>query len=273
MLQRASEIGRLQAPVACSELGIWAAAAPVYSRVAGRLPAGLAAGHYCAVIAAEFDQDWAQQDHPDPNVKPRTHPARARLEDHYQQEASEGPMKIDEYRVKLFLAHGQLLRVPGPKAPEQEATSIAAQTRAPEPATPIVAQTWAPEQQAAAAVKQEIQHPVPDRPVPVVGRDDSRDYAAPPAVQVEEPPEASQDDDARATAPTLDIQASLMLAAVLGGLFAVSCVAGVCVACCALSQLSSYRSVATKDVESAHEAELATIVGGGAEWDKDSSLA
>merc|ERR1719329_910617 len=35
-------------------------------------------GEYCVAVAAEFDQEWAKQHRPDPNVSPRTIPARLR---------------------------------------------------------------------------------------------------------------------------------------------------------------------------------------------------
>ena len=41
----------------------------------------------CLLIAAEFDAQWARQRRPDPPVKPRSHAARARLEQRYEAKA------------------------------------------------------------------------------------------------------------------------------------------------------------------------------------------
>merc|ERR1740129_2366925 len=77
---------------------------------AAEVPSGIS-GTFCAVVAAEFDQDWAQQLRPDPALAPRAHAARLRLEEHYQVTANDGlreangeHMRIDEHRIKLFPA-------------------------------------------------------------------------------------------------------------------------------------------------------------------------
>lgn len=101
MLDSALTIATLPSPAQCRGLSmIWEKKAD-FLRLRGRPPSRVS-GKFCAVVAAEFDQDWSQQSHPDPAVPPRAHAARARLEQHYRASASDGDMRIDEHRVKLF---------------------------------------------------------------------------------------------------------------------------------------------------------------------------
>lgn len=95
---------------ACRGLSIWQHPDPSSAAIQlhGQVPPGLS-GEFCAAVAAEFDQDWGQQAHPDPAIRPRAHAARLRLEEHYVMEASDGlagagdgRMRIDEHRTKLF---------------------------------------------------------------------------------------------------------------------------------------------------------------------------
>eukprot|EP00929_Paragymnodinium_shiwhaense_P050922 TRINITY_DN25635_c0_g1_i1.p1 TRINITY_DN25635_c0_g1~~TRINITY_DN25635_c0_g1_i1.p1 ORF type:complete len:441 (+),score=42.39 TRINITY_DN25635_c0_g1_i1:135-1457(+) len=104
LISSAIIIGKIGRPETCPEFSVWETN-PVYTRISGTIAELRPGTSYCAMITSEFDQDWAQQSHPDPNVKPRTHAARSRLEDHYVAEASQGSMRIDEYRVKLFSAY------------------------------------------------------------------------------------------------------------------------------------------------------------------------
>jgi len=84
----------------CGGLSAWE-----HPEVGGKSFRGVAPnvdGEFCVVFAAEFDQDWGQQLRPDPNLKPRSHAVRSRVEEHYTASASDGPMMIDEYKTKLF---------------------------------------------------------------------------------------------------------------------------------------------------------------------------
>jgi len=54
----------------------------------------------CVAIRALFDQDWAQQDHPDPDVKPQTHLVRARTVDGYV--AENGGRRIEGHKTRYF---------------------------------------------------------------------------------------------------------------------------------------------------------------------------
>merc|ERR1712039_698177 len=79
-----------------------------------------------AAVAAEFDQDWGKQGHPDPRIRPQSIAAKSRLEDHYTQRASEGRMQLDEYKIKLFPVMGTAVRIDarakGPAASEPTTT-------------------------------------------------------------------------------------------------------------------------------------------------------
>jgi len=106
---------------ACQGLQIWQKreGATPYVHLDFEVPAAAGSGtsggggssEFCVAVAAEFDQEWGQQTHPDPAVRPRSHAARARLDDHYIAVASDGPMRIDEYRTKLFPVLPSIVRL------------------------------------------------------------------------------------------------------------------------------------------------------------------
>jgi len=115
MLAEALEVAALHEPAACQGLSMLhgsgrgnGSEGPVSLR--GAVPEA-AAGDYCAAVAAEFDQDWASQQEPDPHTGPRAFASRLRLEERYEARASDGPMRLDEYRVKLFPVRAEPLRV------------------------------------------------------------------------------------------------------------------------------------------------------------------
>jgi len=121
-----------------------------HTRLQGRLPAGLH-GEFCAAVLVEFDQDWANQSHPDPSMPPRSHAVRGRVEEHYMAKACDGNMKIDEYRTKIFpvLADTVLVIADGSGSPAAAAgaEAVASQTTsaaAVTAATPTVATATAP---------------------------------------------------------------------------------------------------------------------------------
>jgi len=54
----------------------------------------------CLAIRASFDVSWAHQNHPDPDVKPRTHLVESRTLDRYTTEG--GDSRIDARRLRFF---------------------------------------------------------------------------------------------------------------------------------------------------------------------------
>lgn len=58
-------------------------------------------GEYCAAVLAQFDQDWATQEKPDPKLPPQSHVARVRLEDYYAA-TPEGPSRIEGHKIWVF---------------------------------------------------------------------------------------------------------------------------------------------------------------------------
>lgn len=86
---------------ACSGLSICHRAPSPAKVFNGVLPDGLT-GSYCVVLAAEFDQAWGHQKHPDPKLGPQALATRVRIDEHYTAQASDGDMRIDDYRTKLF---------------------------------------------------------------------------------------------------------------------------------------------------------------------------
>lgn len=90
---------------ACRGLSLWAApgASPTLQ---GQL--GPSTGEVCLLVAAEFDAQWAKQQRPDPQIKPRSHAARIRLDSRYDVKASDGPMMIQTRRTKLFVVGGPI---------------------------------------------------------------------------------------------------------------------------------------------------------------------
>lgn len=77
----------------------------------GRIPAVPAQQEFCVAIAAEFDQDWGVQHHPDPSVRPQSLAARQRLEERTVQHASDGDMMMDDFRTKLFSVREEVVVV------------------------------------------------------------------------------------------------------------------------------------------------------------------
>ena len=59
----------------CHGLGLWQKRDPTLLL----FPKPAAGARACAAAVAKFDQHWAQQHRPDPNVKPQTHLVRARM--------------------------------------------------------------------------------------------------------------------------------------------------------------------------------------------------
>lgn len=120
-LQLASKVAEASS-VKCGGLAIWEKPALAELSLEGSAPP-FPSGEFCAVIAAEFDQDWAQQTHPDPGMKPQSHAVRSRVDDHYVVEASDGEMRISEYRTKLFPV--SLAPIAFGKAGDAPATGVA----------------------------------------------------------------------------------------------------------------------------------------------------
>jgi len=81
-------------------------------------------------VAAEFDQDWSQQKHPDPRVPPRSIAVRSRVEEHYTAFASDGDMRVDEYRLKLFPVFSDSVHVALQAEGSQEGTAAPSTTTA-----------------------------------------------------------------------------------------------------------------------------------------------
>lgn len=130
MLSASLTLGTMPAATRCHGLSLWAGppAGASIVNINGSVPADAVTGQYCVAAAAEFDQDWQKQKHPDPNVKPRSIAVRSRTEEHFTAAANDGNMKVDEYRTKLFSVHDSpvaLSGVPGAKAPAPTAPPAA----------------------------------------------------------------------------------------------------------------------------------------------------
>lgn len=82
LLGSALEVAKLlQTPSRCRGLALgWEPAVPAL-RLEGRVPQALSGADtkaaFCALLAAEFDQDWGKQNRPDPSVGPQTHLVKA----------------------------------------------------------------------------------------------------------------------------------------------------------------------------------------------------
>ena len=65
------------------------------------------------LVAAEFDAQWARQRQPDPKAKPRSHAARARLEDVYHVQAAHLGFDLAGalFGLKTCLEHGRQFRI------------------------------------------------------------------------------------------------------------------------------------------------------------------
>ncbi|CAJ1336624.1 unnamed protein product [Effrenium voratum] len=87
------------------------------------LQGSLPAGQLCLLVAAEFDARWAQQSAPDPHGPPRSHAARMRLEERYTAQASDGPMRIESRRTKLFAVHREAINAQAAMASQEPAAS------------------------------------------------------------------------------------------------------------------------------------------------------
>ena len=71
-------------------------------------------GHHlqvCLLVAAEFDAQWAKQQRPDPQIKPRSHAARIRLDSRYDVKVRESQKrgKQDEQHKSDFFKYYQYL--------------------------------------------------------------------------------------------------------------------------------------------------------------------
>lgn len=97
------EVAKQEGALTCRALA-WERVEGQAWTLTGRVPN--AAGEFCLVIAAEFDQDWRQQIRPDPMRQPQAHATRVRIDEHYTAEATEGHMRIDEYKTKVFPVQG-----------------------------------------------------------------------------------------------------------------------------------------------------------------------
>eukprot|EP00435_Cladocopium_sp_Y103_P041821 s2124_g11.t1 len=123
----------------CRGLSLWGAGASPTLR--GEL--GMS-GEVCLLVAAEFDAQWAKQQRPDPQIKPRSHAARIRLDSRYDVKASDGPMMIQSRRTKLFVVAGPIQikaahAAPATPQPMQEAAEQKVPpAREPEPQPPSV---------------------------------------------------------------------------------------------------------------------------------------
>mmetsp|Transcript_35969 Transcript_35969/g.84266 ORF Transcript_35969/g.84266 Transcript_35969/m.84266 type:complete len:694 (+) Transcript_35969:28-2109(+) len=107
MLEAASLLTSAPGSQKCRGLQLWEGASDNEGMLSlsADVPSALAAHQeqtFCLAIAAEFDQDWAEQKSPDPHVKPQSHAARMRLDDHYETAASDGEMTLSEFKTKLF---------------------------------------------------------------------------------------------------------------------------------------------------------------------------
>ncbi|CAE8625383.1 unnamed protein product [Polarella glacialis] len=100
----------------CRGLTLWERLGPDEKvlRLKGRAPDVM--GEFCLVIAAEFDQHWAAQKHPDPGVAPRAIATRIRIDSSYSAQASDGGMVVNSHRTKLFAVSANSLVVTSPKA-------------------------------------------------------------------------------------------------------------------------------------------------------------
>eukprot|EP00931_Biecheleriopsis_adriatica_P062797 TRINITY_DN37931_c0_g1_i1.p1 TRINITY_DN37931_c0_g1~~TRINITY_DN37931_c0_g1_i1.p1 ORF type:complete len:712 (+),score=113.93 TRINITY_DN37931_c0_g1_i1:97-2232(+) len=87
----------------CRGLSIWQSLGEAEGliRLKGALPHSVHR-EFCLLVAAEFDAHWGLQSHPDPSLRPRAHATRSRIDDHYSVQASDGQMRINSHRVKLF---------------------------------------------------------------------------------------------------------------------------------------------------------------------------
>lgn len=150
MLDHAVEIARIQGETKCQGLSIWELPAVTASHLAGHVPA-TARGEFCIVVAAEFDQHWKDQKKPDPAIAPRSHAARSRIDEHYVASASEGRMRIEEFKTKLFPVLKEILQVTAaaaspavapaavPAAPAAAAADATPAAAAAVPSAPVVA--------------------------------------------------------------------------------------------------------------------------------------
>lgn len=141
MLAASYQLAQIQSPIKCHGLSIWRG--PPTGTSKARLSSTIPriAGEFCAVVAAEFDQDWRKQEHPDPQVAPRSIAARSRIEEHYSAAASDGDMRVDEYRTKLFPVFQTFLQITLPSASSEEETSTSSTTL---PAIDVVDATQQP---------------------------------------------------------------------------------------------------------------------------------
>lgn len=150
MLSRAVTLAKAtEASTQCRGVFVWAAAeAAPRLTLRGSIPSAIASGDYCAVVAAEFDEPWASQSHPDPSgTAPRAHATRLRLEEHYTASANDKEvvgslqgqlMQINEFRTKVFAVRSLTVasRAGAPtSASATTATVLPSSTAVPPPAS------------------------------------------------------------------------------------------------------------------------------------------
>jgi len=103
-------------------------------------------GEYCPAVVAWFDQDWAEQGHPDPALPPQSHLVKARVQPRYSSHLS-ATTWIEASRTKVFLpapAGVKVAAAPTQPPPTEQPNPVTTVASASQSGVPAAASTAAP---------------------------------------------------------------------------------------------------------------------------------
>jgi len=131
----------------CRGLSVWHRGRPADERVVGvDVAVDVPPGEYCPAVVAWFDQDWAEQRHPDPALPPQSHLVKARVQPKYSSHLS-ATTWIEASRTKVFIPSPAGVKVaaaatePPPTAQPAPVTTVASASQS---AVPAASGTVAP---------------------------------------------------------------------------------------------------------------------------------